>query len=230
MPEDIQPPVTPPAAPPVTPPADPPADPTVPPVTPPVDPSAPVVPPIDPATPPAAPVVPVVPVVPDKYELKLPAESTLDPAIVERTAAKARELGLSNEAGQQLLDSVVAEVTARETAQAEANKPGGSAWTERVQALEAAALADKEIGGSPEKLAASAELGKRVLAKFFPPETAAFLQETGLGSHPAILKGLAKIGRSMSEGSLAFSGTNEGGPPSEDEKLARMYPSMFKKE
>jgi hypothetical protein len=171
----------------------------------------------------------VVPVVPETYDLKLPADSKADPAIVERTAAIARELGLSNEAGQKLLETVHAEVVAREAAIAEAAKPGGTAWKENVDRLAAVALADPEVGGSPEKLAANVELGKAVLTKFFPAEVKDFLNETGLGSDPRVLRGLVKIAKSMGEGSLVLGGTDDGGANTEEAALARMYPSMVKK-
>lgn len=167
-------------------------------------------------------------VVPETYDLKLPADSKADPAIVERTAAIARELGLSNEAGQKLLETVHAEVVARESAIADAAKPGGTAWKENVDRLAAVALADPEVGGSPEKLAANVDLGKAVLTKFFPAEVKDFLNETGLGSDPRVLRGLVKIAKSMSEGSLVLAGTNDGGTNTEEAKLRKHYPSMFK--
>jgi hypothetical protein len=187
----------------------------------------------DAATPdaPATPDTPAVvaPVVPETYDLKLPADSTLDPAIVERTAAIARELGLSNEAGQKALDFAAAERSAAVQEYEAARQPGGPAWKENVTRLEAEALADPEIGGSPEKLAASAELGKQALTKFFPPEIKAFLDETGLGSDPRVLRGLVKIAKGMGEGKLVLGGTSDGDSNSEEAKLARMYPSMVKK-
>ncbi len=168
------------------------------------------------------------PVVPETYELTLPADSTLDPAIVERTAAIARELGLSNEAGQKALDFAAAERSAAVQEYEAARQPGGPAWKDNVSRLEAQALADPEIGGSPEKLAASAEMGKQVLAKFFPPEVKDFLDTTGLGSDPRVLRGLVKIAKGMAEGALVLGGTNDGQSNSDDAKLARMYPSMQK--
>ncbi len=169
------------------------------------------------------------PVVPETYALKLPADSTLDPAIVERTAAIARELGLSNEAGQKALDFAAAERSAAVQEYEAARAPGGPAWKDNVARLEAEALADPEIGGSPEKLAASAEQGKQVLAKFFPPEIKDFLDTTGLGSDPRVLRGLVKIAKGMGEGKLVLGGTSDGDSNSEEAKLARMYPSMVKK-
>lgn len=140
---------------------------------------------------------------PETYDLKLSPEARgIDAAIVERTAAIARAQGLGNEAAQKLLDSVVAEVAAQQTAQVEAWKPGGAQWTARDTEWRQAALADAEIGGSPEKLAKSVELAQKVMAKFGGADVVAFLKETGLGSHPAALKLLAKIGAAMSESSL----------------------------
>ena len=175
--------------------------PVVPPVEPPVNPPVPVV------EPPVVPEVPAVvaPVVPETYDLKLPAESKLDAAIVERTATTARALGLSNEAGQKLLDSVVAEFAAKDAALVSAWEPmKGEAWKQRDSAWKATALADAEIGGSPEKLETSATLAKQVVEKFFDPKITEFLRVSGLGSHPEYIRGLARIGRGMSEGSLVL--------------------------
>lgn len=142
---------------------------------------------------------------PTTYDLKLPDDvKGIDAAIVERTAAIARAQGLGNEAAQTLLNGQVAEVAAQQAALVEAWKPGGSQWTARDTEWRQAALADAEIGGSPEKLAKSVELAQQVMAKFGGAETVQFLKETGLGSHPAALKLLAKIGAAMSESTLVL--------------------------
>ncbi len=144
-------------------------------------------------------------VVPEKYDLKLPADSAIDPAIIERTAATARELGLSNEAGQKLLDTVVAEFTASQAALVSQWEPKkGPAWIERNEAWKAQALADKEIGGTPEKLEESTRLANTVVEKFFDKKILEFLTVSGLASHPEYVRGLARIGRGMSEGSLVL--------------------------
>lgn len=55
---------------------------------------------------PAAPPPPASkPVAPDKYDLKLPADSFMDEAVVGRTAETAKALGLSNEAAQKVLET-----------------------------------------------------------------------------------------------------------------------------
>lgn len=153
-------------------------------------------------------------VVPEKYDLKLPAGSTLPASIVERTAANARALGLSNEGGQKLLDTVVAELTeVNKVIVGEWEPTKGAKWIERDNAWKAQALADTEIGGSPEKLETSAKLAKDVVDKFFDGKIAEFLRASGLGSHPEFVRGLSRIGRGMSEGSLVLGAPGASGKP-----------------
>ena len=193
--------------PPVVTPPTPPADVVVPVVEAPINPPVPVVDSAIPATPAV-----VVPVVPEKYDLKLPTDSTLDPAIIERTATTARALGLDNAAGQKLLDSVASEFAARDTALLNQWEPmKGKAWIDRDTSWKAEALADKEIGGTPEALATSATLAKQVVEKFFDPKITDFLRASGLGSHPEYIRGLARIGRGMSEGSLTLGASGAAG-------------------
>lgn len=175
----------------------------------------------------AAKIVPVVPAVPEKYDLKLPEGSKVDAAIVERTAAKARELGLSNEAGQKLLDSTVQEETARAEAYGalvDSWKPGGTAFVERDKAWRAEALADPDIGGTPEKLAISIEKGQQALTRF-GPELKTLLHETGEGSHPAVIKFLAAIGNAMSEATPVFG--NSGTPMRKKTDAEILYPNHY---
>lgn len=180
----------------------------------------------------AAAVPPVAPVVPEQYDVKLPDGSPLDVAIVERTTALARELGLGNEAAQTLLDKMAGEETDRLAAQtkaAEADlaawKPGGESWKARDDGWRADALKDPEIGGSPEKLQASVTLAHRGLAALVSPEKAKqvtdFFEETGYGSHPMVLSILAAAGRKTQEGALVF---GAGVPPAPKSVAERMYP------
>ena len=162
---------------------------------------------VDPAKP-----VADAPVVPEKYDLKLPADSTLDASITERTAAIARELGLSNDKAQTLLDETVKDLTARDMASVEANKPGGAAWTARTEQWAKDALANPTIGGSPDQLAVSVEKAKQAMGKYASPEVSTFLEETGFGSHPAVIALFANIGKAMSEGALVLGVSPSTGP------------------
>lgn len=155
-------------------------------------------------------------VVPEKYEFVSP-EGFDDPAIVERTAATARELGLSNEAGQKLLDATAKAIQDREAAAdkawAEANKPGGSEWKKRDQAWRAAVQADPEIGGTPDNTRAVREKANTAVRKFFSAEGTQLIKDSGLGSHPEFVRAMYRIGKAMSESAPVFGSTGAPGQP-----------------
>lgn len=165
---------------------------------------------------------------PDKYEgLKLPDKITVDPTLIERTGAIARDLGLSQDKAQKTLDFVASEA-ARETAAAlSAYSPptaelpdGGAKWKEQNDAWKSASLADKELGdGKPEQLKASADLAKKVLAKFGDPESIDFV-ESVLGSNPAALRILVRIGKAMGEQGLV---RGSGDPPAPPKKASEIF-------
>lgn len=172
---------------------------------------------------------------PVEYDLKLPEKSGLHASIIKRTAATARELGLSPDAAQKVLDFTLQEATkhaekATATAVEEALKahqPGGAEWTKQEAAWKADALADPVLGKTPEERRASIDKGRAVLKRFTDarPEHAEqfkdFLEETGLGSHKATLQFLGWIGQSMSEGKIVL------GDPGSGKKTAAqlMYPN-----
>jgi hypothetical protein len=149
---------------------------------------------------------PAKPVVPEKYDLKLPDGSTLAADQVEKIASFAKERGLSNDQAQALVQR---EHEAKVSFD-EANKPGGADWTKRVSDWEKTALADKEIGGSEEALKANVEHGRRVLQKYFPESISKFLNESGFGSHPDIIRGFSKLGKMMADDRLVIPGASAG--------------------
>ncbi len=167
-------------------------------------------------------VEPAKPVVPEKYELQLPKDSHLPVAAIEKTAAIARVLGLSNEAAQQVIDSFHATLSESVEAERKAWEPGkGSEWKRQQAEWTDAALKDAEIGGTPDKLKVSAEKANQVLRKFGSQGVTDYLNATGIGSHPEFLKMLAKIGRAMSESTLVI-GSNSS-PPVQKTHAERLY-------
>lgn len=131
-------------------------------------------------------------VVPEKYDVKLPDGSFMKPDYVEKLSAFAKEQKLSNEEAQAvmtrenaLVGEVVADLQERFKAQTEA-------WKEDARN-------DKEIGG--DKFAESAELSKRFIDKFAPPEFAQVLNDHGYGNHPGFLKMIARASKAMADDS-----------------------------
>lgn len=140
--------------------------------------------------------------VPETYELTLPKDATIAKPTVDRLATAARGAGLSNDMAQSVLAFVNQEVAAQIEAQTKAWSPGGEGYQKQVHDYEQAALADAEIGGSPEKLKANVEMSRRVLRAFFPESVVTFLENTGFGSNPDVIRGFAKLGKSFAEGTF----------------------------
>ena len=171
------------------------------------------------------PVVPAAVGVPETYDLKLPAGASVDPTIIERTAATARTLGLSNEAGQQLLDASLTELTtattkastdaveAYKTKFAADNANGGAEWTRRDTMWRNEMLADPMVNGDDTKLVALKTQAQGVITRFGDPTVKDFLETTGLGSHPSVVKLLGKIGAAMGESAFVAGGTAPLGKP-----------------
>lgn len=156
------------------------------------------------ATPAATPAAPAAPVVPEKYELKLPDGALIDPKAIERTAAQAKALGLSQEGAQKALDFASGEVKAYHeglTAQ----------YQERVKGWNEALKTDTEIGGA--NLEANGQLAWRVIQKFAADTTLeADLKASGYNQHPGLFKLLARIGKAMGEDQLV-TGAQGGAAP-----------------
>jgi hypothetical protein len=148
--------------------------------------------------------------VPAKYDLKLPDKSTLDATVLERTAAIARELGLSDSAAaQKVLDLVHQEATTRETAARAAvladHQPGGTAWSSMLDNWKAETLADATLGKTPEERTAAIQRGVGVIDKFAKanPEMGAafkqFLNTSGLGEKREVVHFFKYLGEVAGE-------------------------------
>ena len=133
--------------------------------------------------------------VPDKYELKLPDGSLLDTQAVEKIAAYAKGRGLSNEEAQAYLERQDEAVESYVESQKTSHEARAKAWVEELKT-------DKDFGG--EAFGKNAELSKRVVDRFFPPEFKKALDESGMGNYPPLVKGFAAVGRAMSDDQLVI--------------------------
>ena len=124
------------------------------------------------------------------YSLKAPEGSKLGKEDVDRISAQAKEKGLSNDQAQMLLD---AEDRGHRNSsdrefkriQAESKK-----WAEDLKA-------DKEIGGAD--LDKNVENASRVVKKYADKEFVDFLNSSGLGNHPMLVRMFAKLGKAFGE-------------------------------
>lgn len=159
-------------------------------------------------------VEPAKPVVPEKYDLKLPEGSPLDKSVVESVSSFAKEKKLSNEQAQAVLerehDAVVGYVKNQEAQVATMSEQ----WKQEV-------LSHPVYGGPKAK--ETAELARRFLDKHGTPGMKKFA-EGAFGNHPDLVITLANAGRLMRED--RFVDPSNGGQPPEKSLFARMYPHL----
>lgn len=136
---------------------------------------------------------------PESYEFKAPEGITLDAAVIGEFSTVAKELGLTQDAAQSIVEKLapkIAERTAAQQAEAFANY--------RAE-LATQAKADKEFGG--DKFDANLAVAKKALNAFGTPELHKLLNDSGLGDHPEIIRAFYRAGKSISEDSFVPGGT-----------------------
>lgn len=136
------------------------------------------------------------PAAPEKYEFSAPEGQELDANALSVFEPIAKELGLSQEQAQKLVD-IYPQIQQQ---QAEAWSKQVADWGEQVKA-------DKEIGG--DKFNASVGAAQRALDQFGNTELREYLNASGLGNHPALVRFCAKVGKAMAEDTFVV--PNQGG-------------------
>ena len=130
---------------------------------------------------------------PEKYEFSAPEGVTLDPAVVGSLSEVAKDLNLSQESAQKLVDKMAPAIAAQ---QAESARALTEQWREQ-------ATADKEYGGA--KLAENMALAQKAMDAFATPEFKALLNQTGLGNHPEVVRVLYRAGKAISDDKVVAS-------------------------
>ncbi|HDS7133368.1 TPA: peptidase [Klebsiella aerogenes] len=127
---------------------------------------------------------------PEKYEFTAGEGVELDTEALKDFEPVARDLNLTNEQAQKLVDAYPKILAGVQQRQAEA-------WQAQTEEWAATVKADKEIGG--DKLTANLGVAQRALDTFGTPELKEYLNGTGLGNHPELVKAFIKVGKAMSE-------------------------------
>lgn len=130
------------------------------------------------------------PAVPEKYEFTAPEGTTLDAAAVEAFTPLAKELGLSNEQAQKLVDFDAKRVSDLTKANLDAWQKQQTDWLTEVKA-------DKEFGG--QNLDANLRASNAAFGQFFTKEEVAQIHALGLANFPPLVKGLSRVGKLMAE-------------------------------
>ena len=135
---------------------------------------------------------------PEKYEFTAPKGAVLDAPTVAAFSTVAKELGLTQEAAQKVVDQLVPTLAQRATeVQTEALKAAVTRWVGEVQA-------DPEIGG--DKMVDSVAAANKAIAAFGTPALRALLDASGLGNNPEFVRVFSKIGKAISEDKFVIGG------------------------
>ena len=127
---------------------------------------------------------------PETYEFKAPEGRVFDSEVIAEYSKVAKELNLSQEAAQRVLDAVGPKLAERQAAQIEAVRNG---WADNSKA-------DKEFGG--DKLTENLGVAKKALDQFGTAELRSLLNESGLGNHPEVIRFMYRAGKAISEDQL----------------------------
>lgn len=149
---------------------------------------------------------------PEKYEFKPAEGQELDTSALEQFEPIARELNLTNEQAQKMVDLYGTKIMPM------VQQQQAEAWQKTTEQWAADVKADKEIGG--DKLTANLSAAQRALEQFGDPELKEYLDSTGLGNHPALVKAFIKVGKAMSEDKVVTGGHESGG----SDLISAFYP------
>ncbi|HGZ2415668.1 TPA: peptidase [Citrobacter freundii] len=149
---------------------------------------------------------------PEKYEFKPAEGQELDTAALEQFEPIARELNLTNEQAQKMVDLYGTKIMPM------VQQQQAEAWQKTTEQWAADVKADKEIGG--DNLTGNLSAAQRALAQFGTPKLKEYLEGTGLGNHPELVKAFIKVGKAMSEDKFVTGGHESGG----SDLISAFYP------
>jgi hypothetical protein len=143
-----------------------------------------------------------------EYKFELPEGMALDAKASEQFTEIAKDLKLPQDAAQKLVSLYASQLQAQQEVHAETVK----GWAETVKT-------DKELGG--DHLPATMAAAQKVMATFATPALKDYLDTTGLGNHPELVRFVAKISKALSEDTFVRGGnTTVKGDPAQ-----AMYPN-----
>lgn len=141
-----------------------------------------------------------------KYELTMPEGVEVDGELLAAVSPRFKELGLTKAQAQALTDDFIKVQQQRGEGQVKA-------WGERVQGWADEAKADKDMGG--DNWNATVSDAHRAISKLGTPALKDYLNSSGGGNHPEIIRVLAKAGALLKEDSPPNDGGQGSGKPVE---------------
>ncbi len=138
-----------------------------------------------------------------KYAFTMPEGVELDTELADALMPEFKELGLTQKQAQALVEKYASSI------QAKAEKQG-EAWAATVDKWAADAKADKEIGG--DKWPVTTADAQRAIKAFGSDDLREYLNASGGGNHPSLIRFMAKVGATLKEDSPAGGGESGSKP------------------
>ncbi len=150
---------------------------------------------------------------PEAYaDFSLPEGMELDSTVLEQAVPVFKELGLSQDQAQKLIDFEAQRVQASQDAQVESFNQLKQDWLTQAKS-------DDEIGG--EKFDENVADAKSFIDAFGTPELKTLLNEYGVGNHPEIIRAFARAGKLVKEDSPGNGGQ---APGQKQDRADILYP------
>jgi len=149
-----------------------------------------------------------------KYTLTMPEGVTLDAELLDALGPEFKEAGLTPRQAQKLADKFIEKQRADYAKQSDAWKTTVEGWADKAKN-------DPEIGGA--KWDKTAKDASSLVNRFGTPELKTYLNSSGGGNHPELIRFMAKVGAMIGEDNPAIS-ENRGQKTTAD-AAERLYPN-----
>lgn len=153
---------------------------------------------------------------PETYEpFAVPDGVEAEGPLLDQFRSVAKELKLPQAKAQQIVDLYTGAMQQMDEARSQAWQDVNNEWI-------GATKKDAEIGGA--QFDASIRVAQKALREFGSDGLRQFLEETGGGNHPEVIRLLVKVGKAIAEHELVTSETSGAGARKSWEEV--MYPTM----
>lgn len=151
---------------------------------------------------------------PDTYaDFAMPEGVTIDAELLSEATPLFKELGLTQEQAQKLVDFQAKQVQAGSQKQVDAFNQQLDEWREQSEN-------DKEFGG--DKFDENVKVAQAAINKFGTPELKQLLNDYGVGNHPEVIRFMVRVGKLTAED---VPGGDNNPTTTQDDVLTRMYPN-----
>lgn len=144
-------------------------------------------------------------------DFAMPEGIELDAKLLESATPLFKELGLTQEQAQKVVDFEAARVAEQARSQAEAFEQLKADWRDQ-------SMNDPEFGG--EAFEENVSTAREALKKFGDAELSQLMEDYGIGNHPAVIRALVKIGKLTREDNPSG---DRGAPASKKDRVSVMY-------